>query len=345
MFCTGTTNGMARQAGNGASPGVDLQQISAVGTITTIGLGGEAGALRPAGGGGALHPAGGGGALRPAGGGGALRPAGGGGLNGDITHQTANSYARPPRNLTIVQEEASPRLIDLSWFAPTFGQAVQYKIYRSAAGGAFTLVTSVSGSQTTYQDTVSCNTGGYRYRVTTVVNNDAGQPLESVPSNIVPGTTEPLLTGCYTVTNFSSPANASGNSTVPITWTLTDDFWITSGTGWANAITTNPVTRPAANTLVAIGPLPKSCKTVGRTTLLLKGSAQSGIGHVYQHREPVHLYVEHERVLLGFLYIRAGFGQRPNSDDYDSIGAEMRCLRGSDHYQTAFAVSLWVSSV
>jgi len=266
------------EANTGVSPGVDLQQISAVGTITTIGLGGEAGALRPAGGGGALHPAGGGGALRPAGGGGALRPAGGGGLNGDITHQTANSYARPPRNLTIVQEETSPRLIDLSWIAPTFGQAVQYKIYRSAAGGAFTLVTSVSGSLTTYQDAVSCNTGGYTYKVATVVNNDAGQPLESVPSNIVPKATEPLLTGCYTVTNFSSPANASGNSTVPITWTLTDDLWIASGTGWANAITSNPVTRPAANTLVAIGPLPKSCKTVGRTTLLLKGSSQSGSG-------------------------------------------------------------------
>jgi hypothetical protein len=266
------------EAGNGVSPGVDLQQISAVGTITTIGLGGEAGALRPAGGGGALHPAGGGGALRPAGGGGALRPAGGGGLNGDITHQTANSYARPPRNLTIVREEASPRFIDLSWFAPTFGQVVQYKIYRSAAGGTFTLVTSVSGSQTTYHDTVNCNTAGYRYRVATVVNNDAGQPLESVPSNIVPGTTEPLLTGCYTVTNFSSPANASGNNTVPITWTLTDDLWITSGTGWANAITGNPVTRPAANTLVAIGPLAKSCKTVGRITLLLNGIAQNGAG-------------------------------------------------------------------
>src|SRR6185369_15560053 len=99
----------------GPSPGVDLQQISAVGTITTIGLGGEAGALRPAGGGGALHPAGGGGALRPAGGGGALRPAGGGGLNSDITHDTANSYARPPRNLSITKEGESPRLIDLSW--------------------------------------------------------------------------------------------------------------------------------------------------------------------------------------------------------------------------------------
>ena len=108
----GTTNGTAR-AGV-VPPGLDLQQISAVGTVTTVGLGGEAGALKPAGGGGALkpaggggalHPAGGGGALKPAGGGGALKPAGGGGLNSDITHEAANSYARPPRNLTMTEEE------------------------------------------------------------------------------------------------------------------------------------------------------------------------------------------------------------------------------------------------
>jgi hypothetical protein len=259
------------------SPGVDLQQISAVGTITTIGPGGEAGALRPAGGGGALHPAGGGGALRPAGGGGALRPAGGGGLKGDITHQAANSYARPPRNLTITQEEASPRLIDLSWFAPTFGQVVQYKIYRSDGGGAFTLRNSVPGTQTAFQDTVNCNTDGYRYKVTTVVNNDAGQALESVASNTVPASVEALLTGCYAESDLSSPASAAHNSSVPITWTLNDDFYITLGDVWAHAAI-HPVARPAANTLVAIGPVPKSCKTQGRITLLLNGIAQSGAG-------------------------------------------------------------------
>ena len=260
----------------GPAPGVDLQQVSAVGTITTIGLGGEAGALHPAGGGGALHPAGGGGALHPAGGGGALHPAGGGGLKGDITHEAANSYARPPRDLTITQEEASPRFIDLSWFVPTFGQVVQYNVYRSATGGPFAFRASVSGAQTTYQDTVTCNTTGYSYKVTAVINNDAGQPLESVSSNTVPASDQKPLTGCYAVANFSSPTSATGNSLAPITWTLTDDFYITPGTDWANAITTNPVTRPAANTLIAIGPLPKSCKTVGRITLLLNGSAQSG---------------------------------------------------------------------
>ena len=245
-------DGTPAQTGAGPSTGVDLQQVSAAGTITTAGLGGDNG----------------GGALKPGGGGGALKPGGGGGLSGEITHETANSYARPPRDLTIVQEEASPRLIDLSWFAPTFGQVVQYNVYRSDAGGQFKSVGSVSGTQTTFQNTVNCNLGGYSYRVTTVINNDAGQPLESVPSKIVPASGQALLTGCYVVTNFSSPASAANNSIVPITWTLTDDFYAPG----------NPVTRQAANTLVAIGPLPNRCKTVGRTTLLLNGNAQSGAG-------------------------------------------------------------------
>jgi hypothetical protein len=255
-------------AGVSPSPGVDLQQISAVGTISTVGVGGEAGALKPAGGGGALKPAGGGGALKPAGGGGALKPAGGGGLKSDITHEAANSYARSPRDLTLVQEEVSPRYIDLSWFAPTFGQVVHYNIYRSAGVGQFTFLTSVPGTQTTFQDKVNCNTGGYHYRVTTVVNDDTGQALESVPSNIVPAIGQDPLTGCYVITNLSSPTSATPNSSVPITWTLTDDFYQTG----------TPVTRQAANTLVAIGPLPNRCKTVGRTTLLLSGTAQSGMG-------------------------------------------------------------------
>lgn len=276
--------GTAAVGGVAPSPGLDLQQVSAVGTISTIGPGGEAGGLKPAGGGGGLKPAGGGGGLQPAGGGGGLKPAGGGGLSAEINHETANSYARPPRDLTITQEEASPRFIHLSWFVPTFGQVVQYNIYRSADGGqTFTLIHSNTGNPpaTTFQDTVSCNVRGYSYRVTTVVNNDALPPqqLESVPSNTVPASGQALLTGCYVVTNFSSPASATGNSVVPITWTLTDDFWIALGDNWASAITTNPVTRQAANTLVAIGPLPNHCKTLGaRTTLLLNGIPQNSAG-------------------------------------------------------------------
>jgi hypothetical protein len=84
----------------------------------------------------------------------------------------------------------------------------------------------------------------------------------------VPTGSDPL-TGCYVVpTSFSSPANATKNSSVPITWTLSDDFYPTGG----------DVTNPFANTLYAIGLLPKNCKTTGRIPLLLNGIAQSGLG-------------------------------------------------------------------
>jgi len=75
---------------------------------------------------------------------------------------------------------------------------------------------------------------------------------------------------------FSSPASAANNSLVPITWTLEDDFYIVApSTGWGDAKSGHPVVRQAANTLVAIGPLPKSCKTVGPITLLLNGVVQN----------------------------------------------------------------------
>ncbi|HEX6803582.1 MAG TPA: Ig-like domain repeat protein [Terriglobales bacterium] len=265
----------------GASPGLDLQQVSAVGTISTVGLGGEAGALKPAGGGGALKPAGGGGALKPAGGGGALKPAGGGGalkpaggggLKSDVTHEQVNSYARPPRSLTVTQEEVSPRYIDLSWTVPTFGQIVQYNIYRSAAGvngGAFNQIGQVPGSQTTFQDTTAtCNTGGYQYRVTAVINNDSPPPatLESTPSNVVSvvGQGTDPITACYaqSTINLTAPASGTQGDVVPITWSLSDDFYTTNG----------PVSNVKANTsLVAHGPLPNNCGSVGDTTILSNG--------------------------------------------------------------------------
>ena len=272
----------------GLSSGVDLQQVSAAGTVSAIGPGGEAGGLKPSGTGGGLKPAGTGGGLKPAGtggagftpagGGGGFKPAGTGGASFELTHNQASSYPRPPQNLFINQEEASPRFIDLNWFAASFGTAVQYNIYRSAAGingGAFTQVGQVPGSQTTFQDTVTCNTGGYHYRVTAVTNNDQGQLQESSPSNTVPASGDPLLTGCYTVSNFSVPASAvQGDTGVQISWTLTDDLYITPGTPWANAAP-NPVSTKAANTLVAIGPLPGNCTTSGRTTLLADGTPRN----------------------------------------------------------------------
>ena len=273
---SGTTNdimhphdeweGTPAEGGAGLSPGVDLRQVSAAGTVSTIGIGGEAGGFKPAGGGGGfkpagggggLQPAGGGGGFKPAGGGGGFKPAGGGGASAEITHDQANSYPRPPQNLFIQQEEASPRLIDLSWFAPSFGTVDHYNIYQSSDGGqTFTGIGSVPGSQTSSQATVTCNLSGYQYRVTAVTKDDKGNQQESSPSNTVPATGEPLLTGCYTVGNFSSPGNAVHGSIVAVTWTLTDDFFfITPLAAWKDAVSTNPVNRLEAITkLVAIGP-------------------------------------------------------------------------------------------
>ncbi len=147
---------------------------------------------------------------------------------------------------------------------------MHYNIYHSIAGGPFNLETSVPGSQTTYQDTVTCNPSGYSYRVTAVTNNDAGQPQESVPSNIVStsGTTGEKLTGCYTntapgsvaLTNLAFTDLSSSNTPVQgdniqITWSLNDD-----DTGAS-------VTRAAASTaLVAIGPIPSdaTCSSLAK---------------------------------------------------------------------------------
>jgi len=271
----------------GLSPGVDLLQVSAVGTVSTTGVGGEAGGLKPQGGGGGLKPQGGGGGLKPqggggglhpAGGGGGLKPQGGGGLKAEITHGQANSYARPPQGLFIVQEEASPRFIDLNWFAASFGTAVQYNIYRSDAGGPFVKIGKVPGSQTTFQDTVTCNLGGYRYKVTAVTDNDQGQPQESSASNIVPASTDPKLTGCYTVNPFSVPANVVQGSPVAVTWTLTDDEYKSPGTPWAEAVKdTNPVPRQAAITSLFVVSIDCNTSVPGpRTQLYANGAPVNG---------------------------------------------------------------------
>jgi fibronectin type 3 domain-containing protein len=206
---------------------------------------------------------------------------------GEIDTATVNSITRPPQNLRITAEEASPRYVDLQWDAPTFGSIGAYRVYRSAdAGQTFKLIATLPSTQFTYQDTNGAGagpaclpSGRYEYFVTAVLAGTFVGPLpqptegqESVPSNTVAG--EPNipdpLTGCYTVTNFSSPASAIQGQIVPITFTLFDDFYST----------TNPVNRPAAVTsLVAIGPVGSdvACTAVtpGRVTLVTNGVAAS----------------------------------------------------------------------
>ena len=285
-------NGTAAEGGVGLAPGLDLQQISALGTTTTSGLGGESGLGHP-GGGGLGHPGGGG--LGHPGGGGLGHP-GGGGIS-DVTHETANSYTRPPDGLAAT-EGASPRTITLNWFQPTFGQIVQYNVYRAVGGGAFSFLASVFPTPpatafppTTYTDNPNCNAGGYSYKVTALVLNDVtGQPQESVASNTAStsGQTGEKLTGCYTNTPPTvtlndlsfAPSSAVQGSPVNITWSLQDD-----DTGnYVNASTTTyplPLAALTANSLYAIGPVSNDgCTTVtqGRIPLVVNGAVQNGAG-------------------------------------------------------------------
>jgi hypothetical protein len=253
----------AADGSEGPSPGADLQQVSAAGTVSAIGPGGEVnsgggykpagtgGGFKPAGTGGGLKPAGTGGAgFTPAGGGGGYKPAGTGGAPIDITHNQASSYPRPPDNLFIQQEEASPRTIDLGWIPASFGTAVQYNIYQSSDGGqTFANVRSVSGSTTSAQITVNCsltsnppNPAGYFFQVKAVTISDSGAQSESSPSNTVPAPGEPALTGCYLIdpanglSNFTVPASGIQGSDVSFSFTLVDDFIIVNqGDIWKNA--------------------------------------------------------------------------------------------------------------
>jgi len=258
----------------------DLAQTDATGSYLSSSGPPFGGGGPPFGGGGPPFGGGGppfGGGGPPFGGGGP--PFGGGGPpfggGGEIDVATANSVTHVPQNLMVTSEIASPRTITLSWTAP-FGQIGSYNIYRSADGGkTFTQIASVAAPATTYTEKTPQGNGptcnpvvGYQYFVTAVLAN-TNPPQESTPSNtastILPDTTDPV-TGCYIVTGPLAPANAVQGSQVSVTWTLQDDFYPKQGA----------VTRQATNTLVAIGPLPGSCTTSGRTTLLAAGVPTNG---------------------------------------------------------------------
>lgn len=263
----------------------DFRQVAATGVGSSVEGGGQqfGGGGQQFGGGGQQFGGGGqqfGGGGQQFGGGGQQFGGGGqqfGGGGAELDVPTANAVTRPPQNLTAT-EGVSQRTITLNWTAPTFGQIGAYNVYRSSDGGQhFSLLTTLSGNPppTTYPDNVTCNPSGYQYFVTAVLAN-TNPPQESQPSNTVskPDGQNPL-TGCYAVSGYSSPASAVQGSLVPITWTLTDDFYSTN----------NPVTRQAANTLVAIGPVPTGpvsnpCSTVttGRISLVVSGNQQSGTG-------------------------------------------------------------------
>ncbi len=270
-----TLRGHKDWTGTSTAPGIDLRQVGATGSLSSSGVDGlgggggvdgigGGGGIDALGGGGGIDGIGGGGGVDGLGGGGGVDGLGGGGGQGEISHDTANSVTRPPRNLT-ASEAISARTITLNWVQPTFGQIGSYNIYRSDDGGqTFAKKNSVAGNQLTYSETPTCKPTGYQYFVTAVLANTT---QESVQSNTVPGPNQPPLTGCYTVSGFLPLANAVHGSIVPITWNLTDDFY-TTGT---------KVNRQAAiSQLVAIGPIGSdaSCTTVtsGQVQLISNGT-------------------------------------------------------------------------
>src|SRR6266478_2965274 len=184
---------------------------------------------------------------------------------GEIDLATAISVVHAPGALTAT-EDPSPRVIHLSWTAPTFFD--KFNIYKSSDNGAsFSFFTSTT--DTFKDDPVTCNPNGYKYFVTVVALNTTLTPpqnQESTPSNTAPTTTPPRLTGCYTNTpnTFPTPPltdlafSTNTNPTVQgdhvfITWTLQVD----NPASYENPSVTY-VSNKAANTLSAIGPFPNN---------------------------------------------------------------------------------------
>jgi hypothetical protein len=269
---------------------VDLRQIGATGTNSTAEAGGQnfggggqnfGGGGQNLGGGGQNLGGGGqnfGGGGQNLGGGG--QNFGGGGQNfgggGEIDIATANAYTRPPQTL-MASENGSARTITLNWTAPTFGQIGAYNVYRTGSGGILTRIpNAVMGTPpaTMYTDTVPCNQTGYAYFITAVLSSASANPgQESTGSNTVttgsngPANGEGLLTGCYTVTGFSSPASAKQGSVINVTWSLQDDFNTTGA----------PVNNLAANTLVALGPGGTRTTLVSNGVVTAPGSSAFGV--------------------------------------------------------------------
>jgi Bacterial Ig-like domain (group 3) len=183
---------------------LDLRQIGATGS-DVLGGGGKGivggGGKGLVGGGGKAIVGGGGKGL--VGGGGKAIAGGGGTGNGEITLAAANSYVRPPRNLTSALT-ASPHHIQLNWLASTFSQIGLYNIYRSTDGGTAVKINSVAGTSLTFTDTTVTCGPIYSYFVTAVLAN-SNPVQESVPSN----TTSAIPICNPTSTTVASSANPS----------------------------------------------------------------------------------------------------------------------------------------
>jgi hypothetical protein len=124
----------------------------------------------------------------------------------ELTFEAASSAARPPRNLraSLLQ---SPDRIRLDWDAPTFGQVLEYRIYRGVNSDPVTTApyAVVPGSATLFfvDNQLVCG-AVHKYFVTAMMPNleNPDNPLQSVPSNTVSETAPECV---YTFTGFFSP--------------------------------------------------------------------------------------------------------------------------------------------
>lgn len=188
--------------------------------------------------------------------------------NGELTRHAANSVTRPPKNLT-ASLTPPPRSIQLNWTAPNFGQIGAYKIYKGVDGSTPALYATVSGNPppTSYPDpNVTCGPT-YTYFVTAVL---FGTNQESVPSNSV------SLTACvppYQFTGFYSPmATADPPNTGSYSGTFNKSKSITAK--WTLKDSSgNLVTNVNVHTVRAIGPFLPNPDGTCRTTQTLPSTS------------------------------------------------------------------------
>jgi hypothetical protein len=283
------------------SPGIDMRQTSATGSLSAAGLvaaygglvppqggggglvppgggggglvppgGGGGGLVPPQGGGGGLVPPGGGGGGIPApagmgGGGGLVPPQGGGGGLGEITQAIANSFTRPPQHLT-ASEEVSPRFIDLSWMKPDFGDIGAYLIFRLPDGGTTTPIATVPGTQLTFQDTVTCKPTGYQYYVKAVLAGTFATfpPGPNEGQQSVPSNTASTGQNGELLTGCYTPPvflSPAAGSSPLAGSSVTVKWTVQDASNKAGTSANNP----GSNSLVAIGPISNDVACISST--------------------------------------------------------------------------------
>ena len=161
------------------------------------------------------------------------------GLSQYSTEISTTPYTIPSAPLSL-QAQAGDTFVELSWLLPNSngGSTItSYNIYISTVGGSsFSLVTSVSASTLSYNDTGLINGQIYYFKVT--ANNTAGMGPYSLEVSATP--TAPS-TSTTSTTSSSSSSNLSTNSNN------------STGTSSSGRSTTTPFLEVSILTLVLFG--------------------------------------------------------------------------------------------